>query len=247
MERRSRSQTRKANLAGNMELNTIPGQNGLPSSSRHASLGRLPTEISALSTNTAANTLANSGTSGFSSYHNHHHSSLHNRPGGDSRTLSPDRRNAGAGNGGRDFPKTSPHAHKSGSYNQYTHPPPPPLTLPPTTTSSHVALGINGTTAHTTNNNNHVIGKSSYQLPPPPPRAPISTSTPQNTPLKLDPRSTNVINGGTSNGTPQNSSTTSSLSSATLNNSPKNQGSNKPPMPQPTSPQVGFILQPHEQ
>ena len=101
------------------------------------------------------------------------------------------------------------------------------------------ALGL-GTTAHT--NNNHVIGKSSYQLPAPPPRAPMSTSTPQNTPMKLDPRTTTIMNGGMGNGTPQNSSTASSLSSATLNNSPKNQGVNKPPIPQPTSPQVGITL-----
>ena len=240
MERRSRSQTRKANLALSTaaDPNSVPNQNGLSSNGRHASLGRLPTELSALSTNTAANTLANSGPSGFSSYHHSHHHNLHNRPGGDSRTLSPDRRNNGSGTGGRDFPKTSPHAHKSGSYNQYTHPPPPPLTLPPSTTSSHVALGINGTTAHTNNNNNHVIGKSSYQLPAPPPRVPMSTSTPQNTPLKLDPRTNSMVNG---NGTPQNSSTTSSLSSATLNNSPKNHGISKAPIPQPTSPQVGFV------
>ena len=241
MERRSRSQTRKANLALSADQqNSIPGQNGLASNTRHASLGRLPTELSALSTNTAVNTLANTGNTGFSTYHSHHHNNLHNRPGGDSRTLSPDRRNNGSGTGGRNFPKTSPHAHKSGSYNQYTHPPPPPLTLPPSTTSSHVALGINGTTAHT--NNNHVIGKSSYQLPAPPPRAPMSTSTPQNTPMKLDPRTTTIMNGGMGNGTPQNSSTTSSLSSSTLNNSPKNHGIIKPPIPQPTSPQVGITL-----
>ena len=102
-----------------------------------------------------------------------------------------------------------------------------------------MALGINGTTAHTINNN-HVIGKSNYQLPAPPPRVPMSTSTPQNTPLKLDPRTNPMVNGiGT--GTPQNSSTTSSLSSATMNNSPKNLGINKAPIPQPTSPQVGFV------
>ena len=242
MERRSRSQTRKANLAIAADPNPIHSHNGLPLSSRHASLGRLPTEISALSTNTAANTIANAGTPGFSTYHNHHHGNLHSRPGGDSRTLSPDRRNNGSGNGGRDFPKTSPHAHKSGSYNQYTHPPPPPLTLPPSTISSHVALGINGTTVHT--NSNHVIGKASYQLPAPPPRAPMSTSTPQNTPMKLDPRTSSIMNGGLTNGTPQNSSTTSSLSSATMNNSPKIQGMNKTPIQQPTSPQVGFALMP---
>ena len=244
MERRSRSQTRKAaNLAiSSADQNSGHIQNGLSSNGRHASLGRLPTELTALSSNTAANTLANSGPSGFSSYHHSHHHNLHNRPGGDSRTLSPDRRNNGSGPGGRDFPKTSPHAHKSGSYNQYTHPPPPPLTLPPSTTSSHVALGINGTTAHT-NNNNHVIGKSSYQLPAPPPRVPMSTSTPQNTPLKLDPRTSSMMNGGIGSGTPQNSSTTSSLSSATMYNSPKTQGINKAPIPQPTSPQVGFVRQ----
>ena len=242
MERRSRSQTRKANLSIPAEPNPIPGQNGLPSNGRHASLGRLPTEISALSNNTAANTLANAG---FASYHSHHHSNLHNRPGGDARTLSPDRRNNGSGSGGRDFPKTSPHAHKSGSYNQYTHPPPPPLTLPPSTSSSHVALGINGTTAHSGNNNNHVIGKSSYHLPAPPPRIPMSTSTPQNTPIKLDQRATasNIMNGGLSNGHPQDSSTTSSLSSANMNNSPKSHGMNKaPPIQQPTSPQVGTMF-----
>ena len=57
--------------------------------------------------------------------------------------------------------------------------------------------------------------------------------------MKLDPRTSNIINGGIGSGTPQNSSTTSSLSSATLNNSPKNHGINKPPIPQSTPPQVG--------
>ena len=70
----------------------------------------------------------------------------------------------------------------------------------------------------------------------------MSTSTPQNTPMKLDPRTTTIMNGGMGNGTPQNSSTTSSLSSATLNNSPKNHGIHKPPIPQPTPPQVGINL-----
>ena len=96
MERRSRSTNRRADQ----------------SSSRHASLGRLPTDPTDAKLN------------------GYHHSLL-NRPGGDSRTLSPDRRNSTS------FPKTSPHHNKAGSYNQYTH---PPLTLP-----TSIALGVNGT------------------------------------------------------------------------------------------------------
>ena len=84
--------------------------------------------------------------------------SLAHRPGGDSRTLSPERKpphNYG-------FPKTSPHhsMNKSGSYNVYTHGQPPPI--PPPHGLSHaasaIALGVNGT--------NPV---------PTPPRAPVSS------------------------------------------------------------------------
>ena len=75
-------------------------------------------------------------------------SSLHNRPGGDSRTLSPDRRNSSTS-----FPKTSPHHNKSGSYNHYTQ---PPLTLP------GIALGVNGKT---------------NPPAPLPPRAPVQSSS----------------------------------------------------------------------
>ena len=82
-------------------------------------------------------------------------SSLHSRPGGDSRTLSPDRRNSN----GTTFPKTSPHHNKAGSYNHYTQ---PPLTLP-----TSIALGINGST-RTINNNNPPA--------PLPPRVPVSSS-----------------------------------------------------------------------
>lgn len=98
------------------------------------------------------------------------HTGLHNRPGGDSRTLSPDR---------RPMPKTSPYHSsmlKSGSYNGYTHPPPPPLVPPPNSSSissaSTIAMG-----------SSHYNGTS---YPQPPPRAPVSTSTPQSTPIKSD-------------------------------------------------------------
>lgn len=104
------------------------------------------------------------------------HSSLHSRPGGDSRTLSPDR---------RPMPKTSPYhssmlaSTKSGSYNGYTHPPPPPLVPPPNSSSissaSTIAMG----------STNHYNG-TSQNYPQPPPRAPVSTSTPQSTPVKPD-------------------------------------------------------------
>ena len=87
-------------------------------------------------------------------------SSLIQRVGGDSRTLSPERKpphNYG-------FPKTSPHhsMSKSGSYNVYTHGQPPPIPPAPHGGLSHaasaIALGVNG-------QNNPIQ---------PPPRAPVS-------------------------------------------------------------------------
>ena len=86
--------------------------------------------------------------------------SLVHRGGGDSRTLSPERKPHHYG-----FPKTSPHhsMNKSGSYNVYTQGQPPPI--PPPHGLSHaasaIALGINGT--------NPV---------PTPPRAPIPAQRP---------------------------------------------------------------------
>merc|ERR1711894_166275 len=71
--------------------------------------------------------------------------SLAHRPGGDSRTLSPERKpphNYG-------FPKTSPHhsMSKSGSYNVYTHGQPPPIPPAPhggllSHAASAIALGV---------------------------------------------------------------------------------------------------------
>jgi hypothetical protein len=79
------------------------------------------------------------------------------------------------------MPKTSPYhsslmsANKSGSYNGYTHPPPTPLVPPPNSSSissaSTVAMG------------SHYNGVG-QNYPAPPPRAPVSTSTPQSTPVK---------------------------------------------------------------
>ena len=86
-------------------------------------------------------------------------SSLLQRVGGDSRTLSPERKPHNYG-----FPKTSPHhsMSKSGSYNVYTHGQPPPIPpLPPhglSHAASAIALGVNGTGSN----------------PVPPPRAPIN-------------------------------------------------------------------------
>lgn len=155
--RRSRSSSRKGSseqpYTGPMSLPMGMGPPPLMPHGhhqRHASLGRLPLQEL-------------------------QHSSLHSRPGGDSRTLSPER---------KPMPKTSPYhsslmamsANKSGSYNGYLQgPPPPPLVPPPNASSissaSTIAMGVSGT---------------QYSQPQPPPRAPISTSTPQGTPQKSD-------------------------------------------------------------
>ena len=158
MERRSRSTSRKAAmLPGEHSHSAGPASLGssvpppLMPHQRQASIGRVP-------------------------FQELQHSSLHARPGGDSRTLSPDR---------RPMPKTSPYhssmlaSSKSGSYNGYTHPPPPPLVPPPNSSSissaSTIAMG----------STNHYNG-TSQNYPQPPPRAPVSTSTPQSTPAKAD-------------------------------------------------------------
>ena len=93
------------------------------------------------------------------------------RVGGDSRTLSPERKpphNYG-------FPKTSPHhsMSKSGSYNVYTHGQPPPIPPAPhggllSHAASAIALGVNGTSVGDPRGNNP------GQNPVPPPRAPVS-------------------------------------------------------------------------
>ena len=98
-------------------------------------------------------------------------SSLLQRVGGDSRTLSPERKpphNYG-------FPKTSPHhsMSKSGSYNVYTHGQPPPIPPAPhggllSHAASAIALGVNGTSVGDPRGNNP------GQNPVPPPRAPVS-------------------------------------------------------------------------
>ena len=159
MERRSRSTSRKAAmLPGEHSHSAGPASLGssvpppLMPHQRQASIGRIPFQEL------------------------QQHSSLHARPGGDSRTLSPDR---------RPMPKTSPYhssmlaSSKSGSYNGYTHPPPPPLVPPPNSSSissaSTIAMG----------STNHYNG-TSQNYPQPPPRAPVSTSTPQSTPAKAD-------------------------------------------------------------
>ena len=97
-------------------------------------------------------------------------SSLLQRVGGDSRTLSPERKpphNYG-------FPKTSPHhsMSKSGSYNVYTHGQPPPIPPAPhggllSHAASAIALGVNGTSVGDPRGN-------PGQNPVPPPRAPVS-------------------------------------------------------------------------
>ena len=165
MERRSRSIARRApssssamlpneqlsHSAGPASLGHIPNSHPIMPHHRQASVGRLPLQEL-------------------------QHSSLHSRPGGDSRTLSPDRRPP--------MPKTSPYhssmmtTNKSGSYNGYTHPPPPPLVPPPNSSSissaSTIAMGVSSSHYNGTGQN----------YPAPPPRAPVSTSTPQMTPVK---------------------------------------------------------------
>lgn len=148
MERRSRSTTRKQHH----DLSTTPNNHsmsnghsltrdhltGTGSSQRHASLAN-----------------GNGG--------RHFPENLVHRVGGDSRTLSPERKpphNYG-------FPKTSPHhsMNKSGSYNVYTHGQPPPIPPPHglTHAASAIALGVNGTNSN----------------PVPPPRAPINNQQQQ--------------------------------------------------------------------
>jgi hypothetical protein len=160
MERRSRSTARRGPMlpnehsshsAGPASLGN-PGPPILMPHHRQASIGRIPLQEL-------------------------QHSGLHARPGGDSRTLSPDR---------RPMPKTSPYhssmmtTNKSGSYNGYTHPPPPPLVPPPNSSSissaSTIAMGVSS--SH--------YNSSGQNYPAPPPRAPVSTSTPQSTPIKVD-------------------------------------------------------------
>ena len=162
MERRSRSISRRGPTMPNDHSHSAgPASLGHPGSHhqppmlhhRQASAGRLPLQEL-------------------------QHSGLHTRPGGDSRTLSPDRRPL--------MPKTSPYhssmmsANKSGSYNGYTHPPPPPLVPPPNSSSvssaSTIAMGVSSSHYNGTGQN----------YPAPPPRAPVSTSTPQTTPVKSD-------------------------------------------------------------
>lgn len=136
MERRSRSTTRhRQQQQQNQELSqSHQSQPNLNRDSRHSSIGRSFPEIPT-------------------------NSSLLHRVGGDSRTLSPERKSYG-------FPKTSPHhsMNKSGSYNVYTHGQPPPIPPPPSHGLSHaasaIALGVNGTS------NNPIV---------PPPRAPVTT------------------------------------------------------------------------
>ena len=163
MERRSRSIARRApstamlpneqlshSAAGPASLGHIPNSHPIMPHHRQASVGRLPLQEL-------------------------QQSSLHSRPGGDSRTLSPDR---------RPMPKTSPYhssmmtTNKSGSYNGYTQPPPPPLVPPPNSSSissaSTIAMGVSSSHYNGTGQN----------YPAPPPRAPVSTSTPQMTPVK---------------------------------------------------------------
>ena len=137
MERRSRSTTRHRQ---NQELSQHQPQQqtSLNRDSRHSSIGRSFPEIPT-------------------------NSSLLHRVGGDSRTLSPERKSYG-------FPKTSPHhsMNKSGSYNVYTHGQPPPIPPPHglTHAASAIALGVNGTS------NNPLV---------PPPRAPVTPAKSNNT------------------------------------------------------------------
>ena len=139
MERRSRSTTRHRQ---NQELSQQQTkQTSLNRDSRHSSIGRSFPEIPT-------------------------NSSLLHRVGGDSRTLSPERKSYG-------FPKTSPHhsMNKSGSYNVYTHGQPPPIPPPHglTHAASAIALGVNGT--------------SSNPIAPPP-RAPVTPAKNNNSKLQ---------------------------------------------------------------
>ena len=138
MERRSRSTTRHRNNNGGGGGEQLTTSANVPPSSlnrdsRHSSIGRSFPEIP----------ISNS--------------SLLHRVGGDSRTLSPERKPHYG------FPKTSPHhsMNKSGSYNVYTHGQPPPIPPPHglTHAASAIALGVNGA-------NN----------PVPPPRAPVANN-----------------------------------------------------------------------
>ena len=149
MERRSRSTTRnRPSGTHNGELSSHSHQNSvnLSRDARHTSIGRSFPEIPT-------------------------NSSLLQRVGGDSRTLSPERKSHNYG-----FPKTSPHhsMSKSGSYNVYTHGQPPPIPPPPqgaphgghnlNHSASAIVLGVNGTTSN----------------PVPPPRAPVNSNIPSN-------------------------------------------------------------------
>lgn len=108
-------------------------------------------------------------------------SSLLQRVGGDSRTLSPERKPPH----NYSFPKTSPHhsMSKSGSYNVYTHGQPPPIPPAPHGGLSHaasaIALGVNG---------------ASGSNPVPPPRAPVSN--PPNNQNNKNNNSNNTKQGG---------------------------------------------------
>lgn len=137
MERRSRSTTRKQHHELSASLTN--GHSLSRDMTRHASL-------------------ASAGPGG-----RHFPENLVHRVGGDSRTLSPERKPHNYG-----FPKTSPHhsMNKSGSYNVYTHGQPPPIPPPHglTHAASAIALGVNGTNSN----------------PVPPPRAPINNQQQQN-------------------------------------------------------------------
>ena len=98
-------------------------------------------------------------------------SSLLHRVGGDSRTLSPERKHYG-------FPKTSPHhsMNKSGSYNVYTQGAPPPIPPPLGHAASSMGLS-NGTTPNN---------------PVPPPRAPVTSTASAASQI----RSKNMVSNG---------------------------------------------------
>ena len=104
-------------------------------------------------------------------------SSLINRMGGDSRTLSPERKHYG-------FPKTSPHhsMNKSGSYNVYTQGAPPPIPPPSLNHASSTIGLINGNGGHAPNGN-----------PVPPPRAPVSSSS-GTTQIQMRPKNSSASN-----------------------------------------------------
>jgi hypothetical protein len=141
MERRSRSTTRNRQNAAELSVAATQQPLLLSRDARHASIGRSFPEIPT-------------------------NSSLLQRVGGDSRTLSPERKPHYG------FPKTSPHhtMNKSGSYNVHTHGQPPPIPPPPIPPPSHglthAASAMNGGTPPSISNN-----------PVPPPRAPITANS----------------------------------------------------------------------